>query len=736
MNDFADFEPTACTAWDDYALQYLAKGLSVIPLAPKQKGPKLAGWSVFCEKQMMPDYATGFYGNEHNIGLCLGPASGLMAVDIDTDDAELLRKIEKIIPDSPVKKRGKKGYTAFYIYDGQTSCSFKKGDAGIDILSAGRQTVLPPSVHPSGILYEWITKATLLNFDKDKLPRISENHIEQLRLLFKPEVKKVPTKPISSRRDSEKDEVESALDLIDPDESYEMWVEIGLAIRSEYGEAGFDIFNRWSAKGSKYDGVGACYKKYSSFDNVRDITIATLYHYAIERGFEHKSDWSETVEQFLEDDKAQQESWDIVNSFLGIKDIKAEEETAALLNPPGLLGEVFQWVTKSSPIIQPMYCIASAIALMSAVYAQKFKTETGARTNNYVLAIGASGSGKSKVCDLVPWLMMQMGDSYISMLMGEPKSDAGLIDALIQRNGKGLLCIDEIGHYLRQIKSKSANAYMANIGSELTKLFTRADGVYISGAYSQNSKRASVPIDQPCLTVFGQSVKDRVFKSLNEDDFIDGFFNRWIIFESEDKMPAQNTDYVPAEQNYPTELLQEIKDLDKKVLDTQLSSNYIKTSTGPYVMIAPKTTGAKELCVAHAVSINKRRLEIGDGLMDYPYSRANEYLEKLSLVAAEIVDGFPVITEKSMTWAIAAVESNLRQIESKLLSLTVSDYEDSVQYMLRSLPMNKRLSQADFHNLTHALPPKLRNEIMRDLLVRKYLAWDEKDGIKALVRRK
>ena len=188
MNDNTDLEQSVCTAWDDNALQYLAKGLSVIPLAPKQKGPKLAGWSVFCDKQMMPDFAQKFFGKEHNIGLCLGSASGLMAVDIDTDDADLLKKIEKIIPNSPVKKRGKKGYTAFYIYEGQTSCSFKKGDAGIDILSAGRQTVLPPSIHPSGISYEWLTPATLLTFDKTKLPKLSDNQIEQLRFLFKPEV--------------------------------------------------------------------------------------------------------------------------------------------------------------------------------------------------------------------------------------------------------------------------------------------------------------------------------------------------------------------------------------------------------------------------------------------------------------------------------------------------------------------------------------------------------------------
>ena len=55
LEDFIDND--ICVAWDTLAMNYLAHGLSVIPLAPKQKGPKLAGWSAFCENQMDPEFA-------------------------------------------------------------------------------------------------------------------------------------------------------------------------------------------------------------------------------------------------------------------------------------------------------------------------------------------------------------------------------------------------------------------------------------------------------------------------------------------------------------------------------------------------------------------------------------------------------------------------------------------------------------------------------------------------------
>ena len=736
LEDFIDND--ICVAWDTLAMNYLAHGLSVIPLAPKQKGPKLAGWSAFCENQMDPEFAKSFYGKNHNIGLCLGEASGLMAVDVDTDDEKLLSAIGKILPFSPVKKKGAKGYTAFYKYEGQTSQSFKNGKDGIDILCHGRQTVLPDSIHPSGIKYTWLTEKTLLDVPKDDFPSISETCIGQLRALFKPKEKPVPVAPRRSYREAQLDEIEEALRHIDPDYSYEQWIEIGMAIKSELGANGFEVFNRWSAGGEKYDGVSKTWAKYNSFD-VRDITIATLFHHAIEGGYEQKnSTWE--IEGIIGDEEDQKEAWVAVNTFLGLTDKKQKEQEqikSTLMDPPGLLGEVHDWITKCSPVVQPMYSIASAISFVSVVYAQKFKTDTNARSNNYVIAIGASGSGKSKVCDLVPYLMQQLPTPYPSLQIGEPKSDAGLVDAMIDRSGRALLFIDEIGHYLRQIKSGSANAYTANIGAEFTKFFSRADGVYMSAAYSQNSKKASVAIQQPCLVIFGQSVSERVFKSLNEDDFIDGFFNRWLIFESKDKIPPQNTDYVDKDINYPRNLIKFIERMDKWVVEAQLSSNLMKTTTGPYALIVPKTEGAKEMIAKYSADINKRRTEESVGLLDYPLSRACEHMEKLSLIAAEFREERPIITERSVAWAIAAVEHNLAQIADKLNAISSSDYEETTMKMLRAIPIGKQLSQAAFNRYAKAFPPKQRREIMNDLLVQGYLAWDNiGDGKQALVRKK
>jgi hypothetical protein len=48
-------------------------------------------------------------------GLCVvGGYKGLIAVDTDTDDPVITAALRKVLPPSPVRKRGQKGETAFY----------------------------------------------------------------------------------------------------------------------------------------------------------------------------------------------------------------------------------------------------------------------------------------------------------------------------------------------------------------------------------------------------------------------------------------------------------------------------------------------------------------------------------------------------------------------------------------------------------------------------------------------
>ena len=73
----------------------------------------------------------------------------------------------------------------------------------------------------------------------------------------------------------ESSKIEDALRFISPDCIYDDWYKIGAAVYSALGSSGFDIWDRWSSRSSKYSPNGM-QGKYSSFAGISDITAATV----------------------------------------------------------------------------------------------------------------------------------------------------------------------------------------------------------------------------------------------------------------------------------------------------------------------------------------------------------------------------------------------------------------------------------------------------------------------------
>lgn len=134
------------------APKYHAKGLPAIPLIRGQKRPAINGWNRFCNE--MPTESEMAAWRERyadgNIGIPLGKASGLVAVDIDTDVQWMIDGIQRLLPPSPWHRVGKKGLVMLYRYSGEKSFQIKDSSDGVivEILSHNKQVVLPPSIHP------------------------------------------------------------------------------------------------------------------------------------------------------------------------------------------------------------------------------------------------------------------------------------------------------------------------------------------------------------------------------------------------------------------------------------------------------------------------------------------------------------------------------------------------------------------------------------------------------------
>lgn len=161
------------------------------------KSPIHKGWQHLPKQsaaQLAAAYRPGLNLGLHT-GRVVGAAPWLVVIDCDTIEAS--RYCADHLPLSPVRTRSASGFHLFYRHPGglvDVPNRVKVRGAAVDIRGDGGNLVLPPSVHPSGFVYEargdWTAAgfAKLPVFDPSWFPRPLETPREAIRLARTPTI--------------------------------------------------------------------------------------------------------------------------------------------------------------------------------------------------------------------------------------------------------------------------------------------------------------------------------------------------------------------------------------------------------------------------------------------------------------------------------------------------------------------------------------------------------------------
>lgn len=267
-----------------------SKGLSVIPLRPKSKIPAIKDWSRYSkELPTLKDIAKWETIEDANVGVVLGEASGLIGLDFDYDIDNLHSIIKNYLGDiDTVTKKGNKGCTMLFKYNGEDTCGWSKGsDRVLDLLSNGSHTVLPPSIHPKGDVYDY---ESLLDIeDLDSVPELPKRFVKRVNKLFQDKEEKVKS---SGDINVDIEQVREALNYIDNTGSrvdYDTWLQVGMALKDGLGDEGYELWTEWSSRSDRSTGK-SWEVKWKSFKEGKGITLGSLFKLAMDNGFEFTED--------------------------------------------------------------------------------------------------------------------------------------------------------------------------------------------------------------------------------------------------------------------------------------------------------------------------------------------------------------------------------------------------------------------------------------------------------------
>ncbi len=146
----------------DEAVGYGARGWLVLPCKPGGKTPLTAHGLKDATSDAEQIRQWWARWPDANIGIATGTGSGLVAVDVDGKDGEetleLVEGVHGELPETVKAITGGDGWHYLYAHPGvEMRNTAGRLGTGIDTRGDGGYIIVPPSVHPSGRRYEWVT---------------------------------------------------------------------------------------------------------------------------------------------------------------------------------------------------------------------------------------------------------------------------------------------------------------------------------------------------------------------------------------------------------------------------------------------------------------------------------------------------------------------------------------------------------------------------------------------------
>lgn len=702
------------------ARQYAERDLPVIPIMPGTKAPgsyffdpeaqqfrwgKMKEWTKHYSHRLASPSEIAAWENWPNggIGMTLGPLGCLVALDYDYDAEGIHAEIQAWVPDSPVKKMGQKGFTAFYLYSGEETTQWKlHGETVVELLSDGRQTVLPPTVHPEGMEYRWLTDEDLTTVDFEAIPKLPPDFCERVDAIFrrfKPApAPYCPTQNFSLASDQE---IESALSCI-PAEDYWTWLEVGMALKTHMGDGGFDLWDQWSQGSLKYN-QKIMAGKWRSFKR-NERKVESIFYWAYENGWIKPAppvDYSVVIP----------------GGNILPRPERPIVQNDLLLRAPGLLGEIVKWMMDRAPWPSAELAMAAALPMLGAVRAHRVATESDLRTNLYTMGMAASGAGKDHNRRCADILLSAAG--LTGIIGGEPASAAGLLKALQDRQGRAFMQLDEFGRSLKHMSGRNAGP-QAGITSLLLKLFSTASGVLAGTEYGNaDGKRNRADIDQPCLSIHATSVPQHIHEALSSSEASDGFMSRWIYFEETGfELHPHCRDAIG---DPPEGIVTALKELAAQPTNHYPRGEHVSIDINhmgrPAIrpQVVQMTPEARKAWDGFWTDMRARQLQEVDRKtgLEGCYSRTAEHSAKIALTASW--DG--VITKDLIGWANeVALMSAERMAAMVREHVADNETEGELKKVLKIIQTCGPLTQNELTRKTQAIRKQRRNEILNDLV--------------------
>ncbi|HWE98847.1 MAG TPA: bifunctional DNA primase/polymerase [Caulobacteraceae bacterium] len=728
------------------APELIALGYHPLPIMPKEKRPgefRSGAWRGMGQWQRFRDRAPTQFELKlwmsnfpaSNIGVVLGspvaPGLYLIGIDVDAPDFDDAETIVRSLPRTPMRKKGAKGETRFYLADKSiTSKPYNRASDRIrlvDVLTGfdTRQTVVPPSIHPdTGAPYIWLD-GPVAAVD---LPIFTADHLTELEETLET----LGWNPAAEKETHGLKVARAAPEAVDEDDFFAETKRAALANLDAWVPQ-LDLYGL-TRSGDRYRSV-ASFRPSLAGKPLEKRNLHLAIHPAGIKDWGTDQGYSaiDLVMAVRGVEQAEATSW--LRDRLGLNEsavvialqprlttggvehdadgvvIEAEpvhqghpfeELPDVLTRVPGLVGEIVDWIVGTAPRPQRGLSLGAALTILGTAAGRKYATPTRSGTHLYVLALAPTGAGKDHPQEMAIKIMT---DGGMERLLGGQQfmSFSAVINRVVRQ--PLTLCVqDEFGGFLARVFAKGSSGHEKAISDALRTMWGKAFKTYISPEYAHSHSEV---IHGPALSIYGSSTPEEFYRALNGEAISNGFLNRFMLIASNAKVrrvtPKLDVETVPDRiLTYLARVHQPINTLAAATMGNGRPG-------APAVIVPWFDERAQRIYDDLAEALDDRTEH-----REY-YMRTAEMAQRLATIRAiGLSADAPAITTEDMVWG-----RDLAMWSTRTMVAQVSDYmadnphEAEAKRVLRKIRELGRVSKRD---LLRALGTKMKGRDLDDIL--------------------
>lgn len=380
--------------------------------------------------------------------------------------------------------------------------------------------------------------------------------------------------------------------------------------------------------------------------------------------------------------------------------------------PPGLVGEIAQFIYSAAPRPVPEVALAASIALMAGITGRAYNI-SGTGLNQYVLLLAMTGAGKeaaaSGINKLMNMIKMQVPTSYGFIGPSEISSGSALFKYLGNQSQSFISLLGEFGLRLQQMSAHGANGSEVSLRRMFLELYNKSGytDVLQASVYSKKEDSTSL-VQSPSFSVLGESTPERFYGILNEDMISEGLLPRFLLIEYKGNRPAANQNHTSVVPSFS---------LIEKLAALAAQCETVNHSNPRRVINVGSTSEAARMLFDFDKYADNKINNTNKDIIRQLWNRAHLKVLKLSALLAvgqNMIE--PTIQASDMEWAASLVQADIAALTERFEAGDIGGNSYEIKQSNEIVRMIKEFVSVPYDQVSKYMPPK-SNQLHSDKII-------------------